>query len=39
MNLSVHAGTMDAAEMRARLLPPLLETAADVERDLAMAPG
>lgn len=39
MNLSIHAGTMEAAEMRERLLPPLRETAAAIERDLAMARG
>jgi IclR family pca regulon transcriptional regulator len=37
INLSVHASTMTAAEMRERLLPPLRETAAAIERDLAMA--
>jgi IclR family pca regulon transcriptional regulator len=37
VNLSVHASTMTPAEMRERLQPPLRETAAAIERDLAMA--
>jgi IclR family transcriptional regulator, pca regulon regulatory protein len=37
INLSVHAGTMTTAAMRQRLLPPLRETAAAIEGDLAMA--
>ena len=37
MNLSVHAGATSVEEMRERLLPPLRETAAAVERDLAVA--
>jgi IclR family transcriptional regulator, pca regulon regulatory protein len=37
MNLSIHAATMDPDAMRARLLPALRETAAAVERDLALA--
>jgi IclR family pca regulon transcriptional regulator len=36
VNLSVHAATMTTGQMRARLLPPLRETAAAIERDLAM---
>jgi IclR family pca regulon transcriptional regulator len=39
VNLSVHAATMTVEAMRATLLPPLRETAAAIERDLAMAPG
>jgi IclR family transcriptional regulator, pca regulon regulatory protein len=37
MNLSVHASRATAADMRRDLLPPLRETAAAVERDLAMS--
>jgi IclR family pca regulon transcriptional regulator len=37
VNLSVHASTATPDEMRARLLPPLLETAAAIERDVALA--
>jgi IclR family pca regulon transcriptional regulator len=37
MNLSTHAGATSVAAMRERLLPPLRETAAAVERDLAVA--
>jgi IclR family pca regulon transcriptional regulator len=36
VNLSVHASTMTVALMRRRLLAPLRETAAAIERDLAM---
>ena len=39
MNLSVSAASMSPTEMRRRLLPPLRETAAAIERDLAMVPG
>jgi len=37
MNLSTHAAATSVAQMRERLLPPLRETAAAVERDLAVA--
>jgi IclR family pca regulon transcriptional regulator len=37
INLSVHAATTTTDEMLERLLPPLRETAAAIERDLAMA--
>jgi IclR family pca regulon transcriptional regulator len=37
MNLSTHAGAASVEEMRERLLPPLRDTAAAVERDLAAA--
>jgi IclR family pca regulon transcriptional regulator len=37
INLSIHASTMTAARMRARLLPPLRDTAAAISRDLALA--
>jgi IclR family pca regulon transcriptional regulator len=37
INLSVHAASMTASEMRERLLPPLRETASAIERDLTMA--
>ena len=37
MNLSTHAGATSVEAMRERLLPPLRETAAAVERDLAVA--
>jgi IclR family pca regulon transcriptional regulator len=37
MNLSTHAGATSVEEMRERLLPPLRDTAAAVERDLAVA--
>ncbi len=39
INVSVHASTMTPAEMRERLLPPLLETVAALEQDLALAGG
>jgi IclR family transcriptional regulator, pca regulon regulatory protein len=39
VNLSVHAATMTAAEMRKRLLPALRDTAAAIEHDLAHAPS
>jgi IclR family pca regulon transcriptional regulator len=34
VNLSTHAGSRTIAEMRAELLPPLLDTAKAIERDL-----
>jgi IclR family pca regulon transcriptional regulator len=37
MNLSTHAGATSVEEMRERLLPPLRDTAAAVERDLGVA--
>jgi IclR family pca regulon transcriptional regulator len=37
VNLSVHAASMTADQMRSDLLPALRETAAAIERDLAMA--
>ena len=37
MNLSTHAARRSVASMRADLLPPLLETAARIEADLAAA--
>jgi IclR family pca regulon transcriptional regulator len=39
INLSVHAATMSAEAMLEKLLRPLRETAAAIERDLAMARG
>lgn len=39
ITLSVHAGTMTPTEMRKRLLPPLRDTAAAIEHDLALAPS
>jgi IclR family transcriptional regulator, pca regulon regulatory protein len=39
VNLSVHAATMTPAEMLQHLLPPLRDTAAAIERDLAVAPA
>jgi IclR family pca regulon transcriptional regulator len=39
VNLSVQAATTTIAQMRERLLPPLRDTAAAIERDLAMARG
>ena len=37
VNLSVHASAATPAEMRGRLLPALRETAAAIERDMALA--
>jgi IclR family pca regulon transcriptional regulator len=37
VNLSVPAATLSPAEMRSRLLAPLLHTAAEIARDLALA--
>jgi IclR family transcriptional regulator, pca regulon regulatory protein len=39
VNLSVHAATMAPAEMLEHLLPPLRDTAAAIERDLALGPA
>jgi IclR family transcriptional regulator, pca regulon regulatory protein len=39
VNLSVHAASMTPAQMRARLLPPLRETAVAISRELTLSDG